>query len=200
MEHYTNDLWCIYFHDPYDENWALNSYVRLATMSSVEEFWQVQKQMKEKVHCGMFFLMREHVFPCWDDEHNREGGCLSIKVLKQDMKEFWEKLCVKLLGETLVVPTKRSEFWDNVNGISTSPKKHFCIIKIWLKSDKLTEKGFFEIPENYHGDILFRSNIENIEHNNQALLGDKGEDAVAKPNAEGVVATGSRTIRARGQA
>jgi len=169
MEHYTNDIWSVYFHDPYDENWALNSYVRLANMSSIEEFWVLHKELKDKIHCGMFFIMREHIFPCWDDENNKNGGCLSIKVLKQDMKEFWERLCIKLLGETLVKEQHRGEHWDIVNGISTSPKKHFCIIKIWLKTDKLVDKSFYDIPPNFYGDILFRSNQENIEHNNHQL-------------------------------
>lgn len=165
----TNDLWCMYFHDPYNENWSLESYIRFADISSVESFWHVHNEIKDRIHCGMFFLMREHVFPCWDDEHNKNGGCLSIKVLKQDMKEFWERLCVSLLGETLLKPEVRKSHWADVNGISTSPKKHFCIIKIWLKTPSLGNKTFFEMPLNFHGDILYRSNIENIEHNNQSI-------------------------------
>lgn len=164
---YLNDLWSMYFHDPDDENWSLESYHRVADVSSVESFWRVHQIVKDHIHSGMFFLMREHVFPCWDDEHNKNGGCMSIKVLKQDMKEFWEKLCIYLLGETML----QKEFegsWSNVNGISTSPKKHFCIIKIWLSSDHLNSKVYYNIPSNYYGDILYRSNVENIGNNNQS--------------------------------
>lgn len=163
---YLNDIWTLYFHDPDDNNWSLDSYHRLADISSVESFWRIQKLLKEHIHNGMFFLMREHIFPCWDDKHNKNGGCLSIKVLKQDMKEFWEKLCITLVGETLL-QQEFSHLWQNVNGISTSPKKHFCIIKIWLQTNNLNSKVHYNLPLNFYGDILYRSNLDNIELNNR---------------------------------
>lgn len=156
-----NDVWTLYFHDPYDEDWTLSSYQKLIDVSSVEDFWNVQNALKNKIHLGMFFLMREYVFPCWDDENNRNGGCLSIKVLKQDVDVFWEEMSMLLLGETLLVPEKRT-FWDNVNGISTSPKKHFCIVKIWLKSEEIADEKYFSFPQKIHGNVLYKSNKETI--------------------------------------
>lgn len=158
-----NDIWTLYFHDPYNEDWTYNSYHKLIDVTSVHEFWQMHSITNEKIHCGMFFLMREYVFPCWDDENNKNGGCLSIKVLKQDMAEFWEGLCVRLLGETLLKPDHR-QYWNYVNGVSTSPKKYFCIIKIWVKSAELSHVEMFDIPPKHHGEILYRSNQENIDN------------------------------------
>ncbi len=158
---YLNDIWNVYFHDPFDIDWTDKSYIRLATVSSVEEFWENMTCMKPQVHKGIFFIMREYVFPCWDDPNNITGGCLSIKILKDHLADFWEDLCIKLLGETLLKEEKR-EYWNLVNGISTSPKKHFCIIKIWLKDDTLASKDYFNIPNKYYGDILYRSNMDNI--------------------------------------
>lgn len=165
VETYTNDLWTLYFHDPDDSNWSIENYHRLTEINSIESFWRVHLKIKERIHCGMFFLMREHVFPCWDDPNNIKGGCLSIKVLKQDMKEFWEKLSIALVGET-ILQKEKIDLWNVVNGISTSPKKHFCIIKIWLSNDMLNSKIFFNLPSNYYGEILYKSNTENIENNN----------------------------------
>lgn len=175
-ETFLNDLWSIYFHDPYDEKWTYDSYKRLATVGSVEAFWEVHEKLKDKIHAGMFFVMREHIFPCWDDENNKKGGCLSIKVLKQDMKEFWEYLCVRLLGESFIKEEHRVLNWSKVNGISTSPKKHFCIVKVWLADGELINANCFDIPSNHHGDILYRSNLENIENNNQTTC-------ITSPNA-----------------
>lgn len=158
---YLNDIWNIYFHDPFETDWTDKSYIRLATISSVEDFWENMLFMKPQVHKGIFFIMREYVFPCWDDPNNITGGCLSIKILKDHLADFWEDLCIKLLGETLLKEDKRSS-WNLVNGISTSPKKHFCIIKIWLKDNTLASKDFFNIPNKYYGDILYKSNMENI--------------------------------------
>ncbi len=165
-----NDLWTIYFHDPYDEKWTFESYERIDSMSSVHDFWKVHLMLKEKIHCGMFFIMRDHIFPCWDDPYNKDGGCLSIKVLKQEMKNYWEQLCVSLIAENLVVNQHRSTFWKHVNGISTSPKKSFCIIKIWLSSNDCKDLAMFNIPKEHYGDIIYKSNTENMVTNHNCVL------------------------------
>ena len=160
-ETFFNDLWCIYFHDPLDTDWTNKSYKLTGTISSIDEYWQHFHAYATHVHQGMFFIMREHIFPCWDDPNNINGGCLSIKVLKDHVQEFWEDLSCKLLGETLLRP-EHVHLWDKVCGISTSPKKHFCIIKLWVADQTLNDKSFFDIIPLYYGDIIFKSNKENI--------------------------------------
>lgn len=161
-ETYLNDVWTFYFHDPYDSNWTNESYKLLGTIGTVEEFWQHHEQVKADINKGIFFLMRDYVFPCWDDPANLEGGCLSIKVLKDNVSSFWEDICIKLLGETLL-QAEHKDKWNLINGVSTSPKKHFCIIKIWVKDGALCDKDFFDLVPNYYGDILFKLNRENIQ-------------------------------------
>jgi len=156
-----NDLWSYYFHDPLNNDWNLSSYSKVLDIGSVQDFWLAHDTFEPKVHLGMFFLMREHIFPCWDDTLNKTGGCLSIKVLKAEVPAFWSELCMRLLGETLIVDEKSKGF-DLVNGISTSPKKHFCIIKIWLRTHELSNKVFFNIPVGYYGDVLYKANVENM--------------------------------------
>lgn len=164
-ETFLNDIWTVYFHDPNNHDWTHSSYVNMGNISTIEDFWGHCNVAKENIHKGMFFVMREHVFPAWDDPSNIHGGCLSIKVLKDEMYKFWEDLSIRMLGEDLLVDAKK-EMWDHVNGISTSPKKHFCIIKIWLKSDDLVpsgnNKGFFNLLPGYYGDVIYKSNLENI--------------------------------------
>jgi hypothetical protein len=167
-ETYLNDVWCFYFHDPYDTNWTTDSYKMLGTLSTVQEYWQHQSCIKEHISKGMFFIMREYVQPTWDDPTNINGGCLSLKVLKEQVAEFWEDICVKLLGETLLTEDHRSK-WEKVNGISSSPKKHFCIIKIWLKDNSMCDKSFFDMLHGYYGDVLYKSNRENI-HQDQSKV------------------------------
>jgi hypothetical protein len=132
------------------------------------EFWNNMQCVKDNIQKGIFFIMREDVFPCWDDPNNITGGCLSIKILKDNLPAFWEDLSIKMLGETLLKDNKK-EHWNLVNGISTSPKKHFCIIKIGLKNNTLCSKDFFNLPSNYYGDILYKSNMENIKGDHSAV-------------------------------
>jgi hypothetical protein len=163
---YLNDVWHVYFHDPFDTNWTTSSYVLLSNISTVEECLNNLFQMQKQIQKGIFFIMREYVFPCWDDPNNINGGCLSIKILKEHVVEFWEDLTVKLLGETLL-KKEHSHHWNKINGISCSPKKHFCIIKLWLADDSIAKKEYFDILTSYYGDILFKLNMENIHNENQ---------------------------------
>lgn len=165
MEVELNDIWTYRFHDPNDDNWTLSSYIRLHDVTSVQDYWKVEFALKNKVKNGMFFIMREHVFPCWDDENNITGGCLSIKVLKDNLYDYWKTLSMRLLGET-ILKEEYQDKWDLVNGISTSPKRYFCIVKIWLRTNDLNDKKYFNIPTNFYGDIIYKENIENIQKNN----------------------------------
>ena len=163
-DEFLNDTWNIYFHDPMDSNWNTVSYINMGPICNITEFWQHHHSLKTHIHQGIFFVMREYVFPMWDDKENINGGCLSIKVLKDNIESYWEDLVIKLLGETLL----KKEFadkWNLVNGISTSPKKHFCIIKIWLKDQSLNSKEFFNLGSSF-GDVIYKSNVENISNDN----------------------------------
>jgi hypothetical protein len=117
----------------------------------------------------MFFAMREHVFPCWDDANNIDGGCLSIKVPVDAVPSTWEYLVKRTLGETLVVDPKR---WESLNGISVSPKRGFCIFKLWMADigsvdpDPETNgwpRSSVQLPPDYRGDVVFRLNRENMQ-------------------------------------
>ena len=80
---YINDVWSLYFHDPYDMNWDANSYKFITTISSVEDFVNIYKAFEDLWLRGMFFIMREHIMPRWEDENNINGGCLSLKLINK---------------------------------------------------------------------------------------------------------------------
>jgi len=160
-----NDLWTIYFHDPSDTDWTNQSYLRVGDLASVDDYWAHANAWGTQVYQGMFFIMRDGIFPCWDDSSNIDGGCLSIKIMKEHMSEFWPDTVMKLLGETLL----KSNHSSQINGVSMSPKKHFCILKIWIKTPELTKESFDILPK-YHGDIIYKSNRDNIENDNMKRL------------------------------
>ena len=167
-EVFLNDAWTYYFHDPNNTDWTTSSYVRLHDVSTVQDFWQTYEVVKGRLKQGMFFFMRSDCFPCWDDVSNINGGCLSMKVLKENIEKFWLELAVRVAGETILAGGNE-QFWTNVNGLSVSPKKYFCVVKIWLRNNDLVEKRFFRIPEMYNGDIFYKSNLEVIKKNNETL-------------------------------
>ena len=155
-QYYLNDLWSLKFHDSFDNDWSKRSYKQLYEISTIQNFWEVDYFIKDKVDIGMFFLCREHVFPLWDDESNVNGGALSMKVLKTEAYQCWLDLSIKLLSETLLKPQHRT-LSENVLVLSISSKKTFCIIKIWVKNDELSKPDMFDIPQKYHGKVLYSS-------------------------------------------
>lgn len=187
---YLNDVWTLYFHMSEDTDWTLSSYVRLADMSTAEDFWMTQTLVKEHLPENMFFLMREGIYPCWDDPKNMYGCCLSIKVAKTDAVRAWESICARVLGETAVVAADAAAAaseggaWTSVNGVSISPKKYFCIVKVWLRDTRFSRPQDFALPLWYAGEVLFRSHLDCIKANSEKLTrqGGGGGSSSIKPD------------------
>lgn len=156
-ELFLNDIWSVYFHNPISNNWDRDGYIKIADISSIEDFWKVYNELNDQIHNGMFFFMREHIFPTWDDPLNKDGSFLSFKVLKDKIEEFSVTILMRMLGETILVDEERTK-WDCVNGVSFSPKKNFCIVKIWFKNKSLKAKNLFNLPNSYQGEIVFKDN------------------------------------------
>lgn len=154
---YLNDIWSLYFHDPYDHNWEDKSYKFICTMSSINEFCYVFSTFKELFHKGMFFIMREHIMPRWEDEHNQNGGCFSYKLSKCLLEDNFFEVCAQVLGETL---GKTNKYSDNINGISISPKKNYYIIRVWIKDNKYASKNNYNIIIPKFSTLMYKNHSE----------------------------------------
>jgi len=129
--HNLNSKWSLYSHLPHDTDWTIKSYQKITDFDSVEKAVSVTKLIPEKtVQNCMLFIMRNDIKPMWEDNENRQGGCFSFKVTNAIVSSVWERLTYTLVGETLFNGEKNT----NVNGITISPKKNFCIIKVWTKN------------------------------------------------------------------
>ena len=126
-----NDKWNLYYHLPHNNNWDLKSYtVILGGIHYAEEVICLNKAINDGIirQC-MLFLMRDGITPMWEDPKNREGGCFSFKVINKIVPDVWKTLVFLLCGESLAV---NKEHCKHINGITVSPKKNFCIIKVWM--------------------------------------------------------------------
>jgi hypothetical protein len=130
--HDLSDTWCLWAHLPHDTDWSVDSYKNIIALRSVEETIAVMETMPDTLvkNC-MLFIMREGIKPTWEDPKNRDGGCFSYKVTNKHVYNVWKELCYVLVGNTI---SSDSSFVANVTGITISPKKNFCIIKIWLST------------------------------------------------------------------
>ena len=133
--HSLTGKWNLYYHLPQDNNRSLSSYtVLMGSINNLESIVGLNEKIPENVikNC-MLFVMREGITPMWEDNKNRHGGCFSYKVTNKYVPEVWKKLFSLLCGESLTVKEEHSKL---INGITISPKKNFCIIKIWMNTSE----------------------------------------------------------------
>jgi translation initiation factor 4E len=133
QQHELHGKWNLYYHLPNDKNWDLSSYKPIMEeIDTVEKLIALNENIPENIvkHC-MLFVMRSGITPMWEDSENRNGGCFSFKVANKQVHTVWKTLFYALCGETLSNEAKYSAYF---NGITISPKKNFCIVKVWLKN------------------------------------------------------------------
>uniref|UniRef100_A0A6C0LA78 Eukaryotic translation initiation factor 4E n=1 Tax=viral metagenome TaxID=1070528 RepID=A0A6C0LA78_9ZZZZ len=137
-QHNLLDKWNLYYHLPHDKNWALSGYtIIMDSIDTVEKVVSLNNAINENIvkNC-MLFVMRDGITPMWEDPRNRNGGCFSYKVINKAVPEVWHNLFYALCGESLCIDDKHNK---HINGITISPKKNFCIIKIWLDTSSLQD-------------------------------------------------------------
>lgn len=67
----------------------------------------------------------------WEDPKNANGGCFSFKVSNKNIKNVWRNISYMLTGNSI---SNNKKLVKSINGITISPKKSFCILKIWMDS------------------------------------------------------------------
>ena len=128
--HKLSDKWTLWAHLPHNTDWSLKSYIPISTFSTVEETIAVTESLPPQlVENCMLFMMKEGITPMWEDKRNRDGGCFSYKVVNKNVPKAWSDLIYRIVGCSI---SNNAGFVRSVTGITISPKKNFCIIKIWM--------------------------------------------------------------------
>ena len=122
--------WNLWAHLPHESDWSVKSYKKIYKFTTVEETIAIIDSLPESLvkNC-MLFIMKDGIVPMWEDPKNRNGGCFSYKVSNKNVCEVWRDLSYVLVGETI---SNNGQFVSGVTGITISPKKNFCIIKVWM--------------------------------------------------------------------
>ena len=76
--------WVLWFHNVNDSNWEQDSYEKLCEVQSIKDFWELFNTISN-INAGMFFLMKEDIFPRWEDINNIDGGFWSFRIMKKDI-------------------------------------------------------------------------------------------------------------------
>jgi hypothetical protein len=156
QQHHLLGKWDLYYHLPHDKNWELSGYtIIMSSIDTAENVISLNETINENVvkNC-MLFVMRSGITPLWEDPKNRSGGCFSYKVINKQVPEIWKTLLYLLCGETLCVDPQNNK---HINGITISPKKNFCIIKIWLDTSLYQDPNMIvQIPNLMKQGCLFK--------------------------------------------
>lgn len=123
--------WQLWAHLPHDTNWTESSYHSLGRARTVAESVALSHALPDQMvkNC-MLFWMRGDVKPMWEDPENRKGGAFSYRIPNRAIPQLWRKLTFLTHGECL----DATEADKDVMGITISPKKTFCVIKIWTRT------------------------------------------------------------------
>ena len=126
-EYKLTKSWNFYIHLHNVDDWSYSSYHKIMTINTAEQAILLNDEINfELMKKTMLFVMKDNIKPMWEDPSNKDGGGFSFKVHNKYIEIVWKKLFFMLLGDSLSK--------DLINGISLSPKKSFCIVKVWMKN------------------------------------------------------------------
>lgn len=126
-----NDSWDLWYHSIDDDNWKNESYKLLYKINNLYDIKFLKKNIQQNyLQNAMFFIMKESIFPTWEDPDNRDGCSISFKIPASNLHSEWNNFIEKVLSGDILKDKNKS---DQINGISIAPKKEFNIIKLWLK-------------------------------------------------------------------
>tara|TARA_B110000908_G_C9949427_1_gene311869 strand:+ start:111 stop:590 length:480 start_codon:yes stop_codon:yes gene_type:complete len=129
-EYNLKNKWVLWYHSLKNKSWDNKSYIKVIEIKSLYDYKLLEEIMRiNHLQNGMFFLMKNDIFPTWEDPKNRMGGCISFKYDNNILNE-WLKILLVCITDDL------SEYNNEINGLSISPKKEFNIFKVWIKDDK----------------------------------------------------------------
>ena len=130
-QHPLKYKWNLWAHLPQDPDWTtINTYKNVCRFTTIEETIAIMETLPEHlIKSCMLFVMRHGVTPMWEDPKNRNGGSFKYKISNKHVVEVWRNLTYALVGENV---SQNTSFVNSVAGITVSPKKNFCIIKIWI--------------------------------------------------------------------
>jgi len=104
---------------------------KIGEFDTIEDFWSIYQHIKKPDKCKQGIeiqLFKDPIKPMWEDEYNKKGGKLTLKLNKGYTTIIWEELILGIIGN--ILPNEISE---GINGIVFSSKKESNILQIWFR-------------------------------------------------------------------
>ena len=105
---------------------------KLAQFETLEEFWSIFQYLKKPDDFKQpieIQLFKDGITPMWEDENNKNGGRISLKLRKEYSNLVWEELIFAFIGGYF-----DKEIKEEINGLVMNCKKDFNTLQIWTKN------------------------------------------------------------------
>jgi hypothetical protein len=151
--------WTVYYHEPEDKSMTAESYKKLQVVSSWEALGTLLRELgPHKTSNGLLRVMRGDYSPLWENKANIHGGSYCLKVTRRNAIEVFNRyLAAAALGNCAKDPA------NQIVGVTISPKKGFCIIKVWnLDAKRFNSPANLQIlhEEIQESEILYRNHTD----------------------------------------
>ena len=153
--------WTLYYQDPSEKKWSLDTFQMIATIKTWGEFWSLFRDTElteKKLLNGMFFFMKGQIPPLWENHNNIKGGSYSLRIGHQDAYALFLKYSIAAM---LGIAVKQED--DQILCIEMSPKRGFNVLKLWNKDAAKFKKAadLVLLSESLKdGDALFTPHLE----------------------------------------
>ena len=151
--------WTAYFHEPEDVTWTEKSYKLLQELISWESVGTILTELgPHKTTNGLLRIMRGSYSPLWEDKANIRGGSYCLKVSRRNSIDVFKRY---LIAAALGICSKDPD--NLIVGVTISPKKGFCIIKVWNTNANLFHNASNILllhEEVNEKDILYRNHTD----------------------------------------
>lgn len=149
----------LYYHNPDNEDWSEESYIKIGTPSTFEEMFGMMAEIGSKRFLeGMYFWMLDPYPPMWENKMNKRGGSYSLKIPQEQAQDCFERYMTGAVLKQVAINPE-----NTIVGVSISPKKGFNIIKIW-NLNSLAHKKETDIrilaPYIVYSDIMYKPHVD----------------------------------------
>ena len=101
-EYKLQSQWILWNHGLNDKSWTNDSYKNIFTFNNLNDIKIYNDNLDLlQLQNSMYFLMREDIFPTWEDSNNKNGCCASYKIPSNDIVNTWHKCIQNILCENL---------------------------------------------------------------------------------------------------
>ena len=134
--HHLRNSWVFWFRPPISKANGFIEYEKtlhaIAACDSAEQFFSVYQHLKRPSTLPLvsdYHLFKKGIRPIWEDDENKNGGKLTLRVKKGVADRYWEDLLLAIIGDQF------GEASEEVCGVVLSVRNGEDILSIWIRAN-----------------------------------------------------------------